>query len=183
MSEGETTEIEKPGIMVERITKLDEETLQQILEVEQVSFPEKMQSDKEELREILENQDGIHLLVRDEGGRVCGYIAGLRQSQEYDDLKKHDPAFEKGEKNLYVDSIAVKPDDRSMERFNTLFGTLIEEATDNSFEKITMHARTSTGFNRLVKMLGGKSIRMVKNWYGFGEDFDYLEMDLPKQEK
>jgi hypothetical protein len=42
-----------------------------------------------------------------------------------------------------------------------------------------MHARVSQGLSGILqKRYGAKFFRRIENWYGFGEPFDYLELDL-----
>ncbi|MEI7424732.1 MAG: GNAT family N-acetyltransferase [Candidatus Staskawiczbacteria bacterium] len=177
----EQSEDEKSGIRVEQIDKLDEETLQQILEVEKESFSGGMQ-DLEGLRNILENKDGIHLCIRGEDNKISGYISSLRQTQEYSDLKNWDSDFENKNDNLYIDSIAVKPQNRNLESFNALIKTLASKAVEGKYKKIAMHARTSNNFSSILqKRYGAKFIRRLENWYNFGEPFDYLEIELPEE--
>jgi hypothetical protein len=169
-------------IRVEKIVNVDEELLKQVLEVENASFPEGMRSDLEELKEILENPNGIHLIVRGKNEETLGYLSSLRQSEEYEDLKDHDPSFEDSIENLYIESIALKPSARNIKNFNKLFSVFKNMATESGYEKITMHTRVSEGLSNVAQKRGGaKFIRRIENWHDFNEPFDYLEIDLQKE--
>lgn len=107
----------KKKYKVEIISDINEGTIREVCEIEKESFPEEMQSSPEDLREVLENKDGIHLLVKDEKEKVLGAILSLRQSQEYDYLKDYDPDFIKDKEALYIESIAIKPESRNISSF------------------------------------------------------------------
>ncbi len=166
---------------VEIISDINEDILKEVSEIEEESFPKEIQSSPEDLKEVLENKDGIHLLVKNEEGKVLGNILSLRQSQEYDDLKNYDPDFANYEDALYIESIAVKPKSRKLEVFNSLLGAIGREAKDRNYKKITMHARVSTGLSKVLqKRYNAKFLRRIENWHNFGEPFDYLEIEIPE---
>lgn len=172
----------KSTTKIEAISGYSEEILGQVLDIERESFPEEIQSSPENLKEILENSDGIHLLARDKDEKVVGALLSLRQSQEYEFLKDYDPDFANDENSLYVESIAIKPKSRSIEVANGLFKTLVEQAKERHFKKITMHARVSNGLSDVLqKRCGAKFFKRIENWYGFGEPFDYLEIEIPEE--
>jgi len=175
-----TNEI-KTETKVDVIHGYSNEILKEILDVEKQSFPKEIQSSAEDLKEILENSDGIHLLAKDVAGKVVGALLSLRQSQEYEDLKKYDPDFINDETALYVESVAIKPNFRSLEVANKLLKTLIEQAEKKQYKKITMHTRVSNGLSDILqKRCGANFKKRIENWYGFGEPFDYLEIELSK---
>jgi len=177
-------EREKFGIKVERIVGIDEETLKQIVGVENASFPEGMRPSPEEIREVLENTNGIHLVVKNEKGDIVGYLSSLRQTEEYKELSKYDPEFENSPESLYLESIAVMPGKRNLKILNDLVRSLGELARESGYKKITMHARVENGLSRVSqKRYGARLLRRIERWYKFNKPFDYLEINLSGEEE
>lgn len=181
--ENEPQEQEETNIHVERITGADEQTLEQLAEIERLCFSEEMAEDKDELREIIQNPEGIHLKLEDKDGKIIGYISSLRQNQEFDSLKEYDADLKPND-SLYIHSFDIRPENRNLKNFNALFNSLKTEATRNGYEKLSMYARTT---NRLSSVLqkrhGAKFFRRIENWRDLGEALDYLEIPLNQQEK
>ncbi|MBI4709017.1 MAG: GNAT family N-acetyltransferase [Candidatus Portnoybacteria bacterium] len=166
---------------IEVILDPNEDAFRQVCEIEKESFPEKVQSSPEDLKEVLENKDGIHLFIKDEAGEIAGNILSLRQNQEYKDLKKFDPDITNDKDALYVESVAIRPQKQGMAAFKNAWQALVEEAKSQHYKKIAMHARVSTGFSEaLQKRYNAKFVRRLQNWYNFGEPFDYLEIEIPE---
>lgn len=175
--------VEKKAYRIKIVADVNEDTLKEVHKIEEESFPEKMQSSSEDLQGILENKEGIHLLVEDDKGKVMGNVLSLRQSEEYADLYPYDADFTKDENALYVESIAIKPESRNVELFNALLKTLTKVAKDRNYKKITMHARTSNGLSAVLqRRYHAKFLRRIENWHDFGEPFDYLEIAIPEDE-
>ena len=175
--------IEKPKIKrggnIEIISQLDESILQDILSVEQASFPDQMQSDLEDLRETLENPNGIQIVVRSQEGKVIGYLSSKPQKEAYEELKNWDPEMDQEDQTLYVESIAIKPEARDLRTFLKLGKVFIEEAKKRGYKKITMHTRVASGLSSILqKRYGAKAIRKIENWHNFEEPFEYLEINL-----
>jgi len=169
---------EKRGA-IEIISRLNEDVLQDILSVEQESFPIQMQSDAEDLRQTLENPNGIQIVIRSQEGEVIGYLSSKPQKDAYEELKHWDPEMHQEDRTLYVESIAIKPEARNLRTFLTLGRAFIEEAKKRGYTKITMHARIAGDLaSVLQKRYGAKAIRKIENWHNFGEPFEYLEINL-----
>jgi len=165
---------------VERIFEVDDKTLRQVVQIEKDCFPEDMQESEEEIRKILENKNGIHLKLENNGA-IVGYITSLKQDQEFDLLKESDADLKNEQGSLYLHSIDITPKNRNLKNFNALFGELIDEAKKENYKKVTMYARTSNRFSSILqKRYGAKFFRSIKDWRNLGEDMDYLEIDLPK---
>ena len=175
--------IEKPklkrGGNIEIISQLDESILQDILSVEKASFPDQMQSNLEDLRETLENPNGIQIVVRSQEGKVIGYLSSKPQKEAYEELKNWDPEIDQEDQTLYVESIAIEPEARDLQTFLKLGRVFIEEAKKRGYKKITMHARVASGLSSILqKRYGAKALRKIENWHDFEEPFEYLEIDL-----
>ncbi len=174
----ENKEPTEAGLKVERIIDVDDNTLDQLAEIEKACFSEEMAEDKEELREVLENTSGINLKLEDEQKRILGYISSVKQSDEFYLLKESDPDLQKDD-SLYVHSFDIRPEARSLKNFNTLLNALKLEAAKEGYKKLSMYARTKNGLSKVFqKRYGAKFFRRIENWRGLEEDLDYLEMDL-----
>jgi ribosomal protein S18 acetylase RimI-like enzyme len=164
---------------IEIISRLNEDVLQDILSVEQESFPPQMQSDVEDLRQTLENPNGIQIVIKSQEGNVIGYLSSKPQKDAYEELKKWDPEINQEDHTLYIESIAIKPEARNLTTFLTLGKALIEEAKKRGYTKITMHARIAGNLSAVLqKRYGAKVLRKIENWHNFGEPFEYLEINL-----
>jgi ribosomal protein S18 acetylase RimI-like enzyme len=178
----EKFEAKKPEYKIEVIKKLDKETLEKILEVEKASFPEKMQSDLEDLKETLENKKGVQIVVKNEKGEIISYLSSKPLKDAFEELKYYDPEL-KPEKNvLYVESIAIKPKERNLKLFFELLKTFKEEAKKKGYKKIACHARISNNLSSFLQKRGAKKLRTIENWHNFGEPFDYLEIEIEEKE-
>jgi ribosomal protein S18 acetylase RimI-like enzyme len=178
IEEFEKFEVKKPEYKIEVIKKLDRETLEQILEVEKASFPEQMQSDLEDLKETLENKKGVQIVVRNEKGEIISYLTSKPLKDAYEELKYYDPELKPEEGVIYVESIATKPTERSVQLFFELLKTFKEEARKKGYKKIACHARISNNLSSFLQRRGAKKLRTIENWHNFGEPFDYLEIEI-----
>lgn len=166
---------------VKQLHDFNQESLEQILTIERDVFPPLMQSSPEEIKTIISNKKGIHLLVFN-NKKVVGYLSAVPHNDEYPDLIKYDKDFALDDKALYIDSIAIKPGHRGLGLARLVFQDLIRIAKQRGFDKIGMHVRVSTGLSQRLQGLSAvKFIRRLDNWYNFGEPFDYLEISLDKK--
>ena len=164
---------------VEEIFKVDEETLKQIFQLEKDCFPEQMQSDDKELRELIEDPELIKYIVRDANDRIFSYLVAVPMVKEYEWLKDYDKEFSPDEKSLYLESIAIRPDIKPEKVLPDFLGALFKKAKNEKFNKLVMHARVNNEFSKkLQEFYAAKFFRRLENWHGFGEPFDYLEIDL-----
>jgi len=164
---------------VEEIFKVDEETLKQIFQLEKDCFPEQMQSDDKELRELIEDPELIKYIVRDANDRIFSYLAAVPMVKEYEWLKDYDKELSPDEKSLYLESIAIRPDIKPEKVLPDFLGALFKKAKNEKFNKLVMHARVNNEFSKkLQEFYAAKFFRRLENWHGFGEPFDYLEIDL-----
>jgi ribosomal protein S18 acetylase RimI-like enzyme len=166
----------------EIISTVDQETMRGIVEVEEASFPSEMQADEEDLRETLENKNGVHIIIRSSQGEVVGYLSSKPQKDAYKELKIWDKEMRPEDNALYIESIAIKPEHRDLRNLLALGKPLIQEAKRRGFTKITMHARIAGDLSAVLqKRYGAKSLRRIENWHNFNEPFDYLEIGVAEQ--
>jgi NDP-sugar pyrophosphorylase family protein len=73
--------------------------------------------------------------------------------------------------------IQVLPEERRNKRGLALIQTVCAEAEKRSVFKLSMHARTTTGWSKYLQNLFAdiRFLRQIENWYDFGEPCDYLE--------
>jgi len=160
------------------IEEIDEETLRKILEVEQASFPEEMQSDIEDLRDTLENEKGIQIITKNQEGEIVSYLSSKSLEDAYEELRNYDPELRPEKDVLYVESIATKPENRDIKVLLRTLNTIKEEAKRKGYKKIVAHVRVQNNLSGLLQKRGARKLRTVDNWHNFREPFDYLEMEV-----
>jgi len=157
----------------------DEKVLGELLEIERVSFPENMQSDEQDMRELLADPQTLTVIVRDENQGTQGYVCGVPSKESYRYLKEFDSEFTPQEHTMYMESIAFKPEHRGLEGLLEGTGTFFQAAKSRGFDRLSMHARVSNKLSEVLqKRYGAKFKRRMENWHGFEEPFDYLEMEI-----
>ncbi|MEI7480144.1 MAG: hypothetical protein WCJ59_00780 [bacterium] len=162
---------------VKTVQSITNEELTEIKTLDDSMMPEQMQYDLKDLRESFESANGVYILVRNNLGKIVGYLSSLPKNEEYDGLVEFDPEFAKNNSSLYIESILIKGGDLTI--LKKVFSTLTTEAKNKGYTNISMHTRVSQGLSDILqKRYGVKFFRRIENWYGFGEPFDYLEFDL-----
>ncbi len=170
------TEIDKMA-NIEVAEVVTDEEIQEIKALDDSVMSEQMQYDISDLRESFDSPEGVHILVKDSTGKIMGYLTSVPKDEEYEALCMADPEFIKDESSLYIESVLVK--DGDLVTINKVFKLLLTEAGKKGYKNISMHARVSQGLSDILqKRYGAKFFRRIENWYGFGEPFDYLELDL-----
>lgn len=157
---------------------MNEEILRGISRVGELSFPPEMQSNLEDLRETLEDKEGIQIITREEGGEIISYLSSKPLEKAYEQLRDYDPELKPEEGVLYVESIATIPESRDVGIFLKTLNTLKERARERGYKKITAHVRVQNNLSSLLQKKGARKIRTIENWHNFGEPFDYLEIEV-----
>jgi len=135
-----------------------------------------------ELRESFESE-GVQVILKDGDENILGYLTSLPHHQAINFLLEDDPDLVPEQNALYVESIGILPEHRSIKNFAILWKAFRVRAIEKGFEKVTGHFRVSQGLSGVVqKRLGATFFRRIENWLDYGEPFDYLEADL-KQTK
>ncbi len=160
------------------INKIDDQTLKDILNVEEKSFPEQMQSDEDDLKESLKNKRGIQIIAKDEKGEIVSYLSSLPLKDTFKNLKNYDTELKSEKDVLYIESVATIPENRDIKIFLKGFELIKQEAQKRGFKKISAHVRVSNGLSGVLQKMGAKKLRTIENWYDFNEPFDYLEFEV-----
>jgi hypothetical protein len=176
-----TDPIEKNNFTIERLTKITPENLDEIYALESACYPPDMMETKEELQDSLESQGAICIAVRDLEGRMFGHVSCVDHNEEYEFMRENDPGFKKLENALHIETIDILPGKNDLKTLIALWDSLKDEAAASGYKKLTMYARADKLSGILQKKGGAKFFRRMPNWYDMGEDFDYLEMDLPEK--
>jgi hypothetical protein len=159
------------------IAKPNESDFKDILELDRAIFPG-MEVEEEELRESFESK-GVQVILRGSDGEAVGYITSLPHDEAYLFLKAGDPELEPRASAVYVESIGILPENRSLKNVRDMWEAFSDDAKEKGFTKVTGHFRVSQGLSTVAqKRFGGKFLRRLENWSGFGEPFDYIEIDL-----
>lgn len=170
-------EQDKELVTTNVIDVVSEQEIQDILDIDKKIFPT-MPVEEKEIRETLES-NGVQILLRDIESKTVGYIISLPHDDAYEFLSETDPNIIKETDGLYVESIGILPEHRSLKNFNQLWRTFATEARQKGFKKITAHVRVSEGLSSVLqKRFGAVKFRTYDNWANFNEPFDYLEMGL-----
>lgn len=159
------------------LNNISEEQLGDILSIDKEIFPT-MPVAEEEIRETLES-GGVQVVLKGADAKTVGYIISLPHAEAYEFLSDIDPELVAVDGGLYVESIGILPEHRSLKNFNQLWTTFAAEAKRKGFKKITAHARISEGLSDVLqKRFGAQKHRTLDNWADFEEPFDYIEIDL-----
>lgn len=178
----ESEENSKGTYNISKLENPTEEEIQEIISLDNEIFPPEMWVDASELKETLESA-GVQTVLKGEGGKIVGYIISLPHNQAYPNLIELDPELKQEEQALYIESMGIIPKHRSLKNFLTLLHGFNDQARQVGFQKITGHFRVSQGLSSVLeKRFGGKKFRRIEDWAGFGEPFDYIEINLNNNE-
>jgi hypothetical protein len=176
---------EKEQYSINFVEKFDDLLIEEIHKFRAECFPENMQMEPEDLKETLQIENGIHILMRDPSGKLVGGLFALNLADEYEELKEYDKDLQYEDSSLYVESASILSENRNAGLYRKSHDMLFQKAYEKGFKKVCMHARISNNVSdRLQSMYGAEFKRKIKNWFDFGEDFDYLEINLdPEKNK
>ncbi len=159
------------------LDQVTEEQVQEIIDLDKRIFPT-MPIEEEEIRETL-SSEGVQILLRGESGDAIGYVISLPHNQAYEFLSELDPELIEEAEGLYIESIGILPEHRSLPNLRKLWVTLTDQASVKGYKKITAHVRASEGLSGVFqKRKGAIKGRTIENWADFGEPFEYLEYEL-----
>lgn len=127
--------------------------------------------------EALGEERNINIVMENEKGTVIGHLLGIPLNKTFEELRRWDPDMRDDPESLYLDMIQVAPEHRGANLGLHLIRALCKEAERRGIGKLSMHARTTTGWSKHLHRIFTEVqvLRRVENWYGFGEPFDYLE--------
>jgi ribosomal protein S18 acetylase RimI-like enzyme len=166
------------SIKIEIITGYDEKLIAQLVELQKKALPPHMQITEPATyyKEGLQDRNNINVIMRDRH-KVIGYLLGIPQGNVYEELRHWDPEMGDDPERLYLDMIQVLPEERRNKRGLALIQTVCAEAEKRNLFKLSMHARTNTGWSKYLQNLFAdiRFLRQIENWYDFGEPCDYLE--------
>ena len=152
-------------------------------DIEAQCFAPQMRSDDTKLWR-LGNDRSIYTYLVFDGRRPIAYMAGMALEHHncpYD--AELDPLEGWQEHNtIYIDSIAVIPDYMGSETLAYLIAEYMRVGKRLGFHYATAHARRSNGLTvYLQRKLGFRKLASSHNWFGTGEDFDYLRLTLSRE--
>ncbi len=157
-------------IKIEEISRINSDLIEKINQLEKVCFPEELQTPAEEYLAM----KGLHFVLKKDN-QIIGNLSAV-ETEEIPSLVDRNHL---NKETLYVWTIAIKPEARSLKNFNKLIKELYEKAKERKIKKLVMHARVNEHLSDILQArYGAKKIRRVENWLESGEPFDYLEIDL-----
>lgn len=166
-------------VTIEVICRCDQDLLEQLVQLEKTAFPARMvyADGTQYYRECIEDDSNINVVMRDKNGEVSGYVVAIPQSKVFEDLHRYDKEMKNDLERLYVDTIQTMPGKRQTFGILKLLYAMIEEAGRRGLNKFSMHARKSNGLSNIILKVFPTTacLRTIKNWYDYGEPFDYIE--------
>ncbi|MBM4177378.1 hypothetical protein FJ208_01075, partial [Candidatus Gribaldobacteria bacterium] len=96
------------------LNKASDNDFAEILQVEELSFPPEMQSNMEDLKISLGNKKGVQIIAKNEKGNIIAYLSSLPLPDTWKELKDYDQQLKKEIDVLYIESIAIVPQDRNL---------------------------------------------------------------------
>jgi len=167
------------SVTVRTAAGFDEKLVAELVALHKKAIPTHMQYDKsgQYFAEALRDERNLNIVMRGQDGTVIGHLLGIPQSRVFEELRRWDPDMQDDSERLYLDTIQILPEQRHRNLSIYLIRKLCEEAEKRNIFKLSMHARTTTGWSRYQFRIfsGVRFLRRIENWYGFGEPFDYLE--------
>ena len=186
MDASETNEKKITG-KAEIIEKFSKEVLKDVLFLEKECFPKEwLYEDAEEYyEEMLKDGNNINIFLKF-GDKIGGYLLATPFKKAFESLKEYDFELKLDEDSdktkIYLETIQILPDFRSMGGAENLITTMCEEGKKRGMKKFSIHARKSNGLNEKVKKIFSSKIsesRDLKEWhYGGNEPYEYIEVLL-----
>lgn len=166
-------------LTAEVLRGFDENILTDILLINRESFPTGWTySDAEEYyTEMLKNENNIHIILKCSEKRI-GYLLAIPHDDAVRELKNDDPFMEGDTLRYYVEVVAILQNFRGKKGFSEILKKLREELKGRGIYKISMHARVSNNFNKIIqKNMKITQIRRIQRWkyYNYEEPTDYIE--------
>jgi ribosomal protein S18 acetylase RimI-like enzyme len=152
-----------------------------ILSLEQV-FDETLQESEEDIKELLSDSISV-LLVNDKDhvvGGIIGKPVGDLEIPQDDWAKEYFNNVQwmfNDRSDIYISSIVVHPDYRSVKYTNLLFKTFLHIAEKDWFYRAVFHVAKKT-MNVLKSKFGAKELMTIPNWYNTGKTYYLGGMDL-----
>ena len=157
-----------------------EKAAREIYAVSQAAYEPAMakQYDVDYFREQILNPESINIVARDEDGVIYAHLLAVPYMEAYKELCQYDTVMHMDLENeiMYVESIASIGHNSILKH---LVNELLREAHRLGKKEIAMHIRKSTGLSDIIMTYYPvECIRILYNWFGYGEPFDYLEGKL-----
>ena len=172
-------EVEK-HLDVEIISKINDQLVEQLVNVEDKVYPSAMRLGQESMRDVL-NYKAPKIIIKNKD-LVIGYLLTIpAKAEEISEALKKE---HRQDKILYVWDIAIEKEYRNLKTIFKLYEKLLAESKKQKYKKIVAHVRVSQRLSKILQQrCGWHFIKREENWSGFGEPFDYLEFDLNKSKK
>jgi ribosomal protein S18 acetylase RimI-like enzyme len=168
-----------PSLIIQPVTGTCPDLIAALVELHRQAFPAHMQTTDPPgyFSEALANERNVNIVMRDQVGTLIGYLLGIPQSFVFDELRLWDPAMQDDPERLYLEMIQVLPGQRGSKLGLRLIQKACAEAEKRNIFNLSMHARTTTGWNGYLHRIFAEIhfLRRIENWFGFSEPFDYLE--------
>ena len=172
-------------VRISSISEADKEkemTLDRIEKIEKLSFPEYMQTDRKDLKDLLKVEGNIHYIVKNvKTQEDLAYLSAIPAMEEAESFLEWDPKFKPTEGEYYLESVSVIPTKRGRRIFSyACWEKFLEELKENNIPQVSFHARR--GLSQILQeKFHMKPLRTIENWQGWGEPFDFYEINMAKK--
>ena len=133
--------------------------------------------DEEYYGKILKNGNNISIFLKDKEKSV-GYILAIPQNDAVTELKNDDKFMHEDSLRYYIELVAILPEYRGKQGFSIMLATLERELKKKGILNISLHARVSNSFNKIVgEKIKVTLVRRIDKWryYNYEEPTDYIE--------
>lgn len=156
----------KPGgVSIISESEKNEDLFKELVEIDGEIFPG-MKVEESELRESFYSE-GIQVALRSDEGKMIGYLTSLPHNQAKNKMIEDDPELVEYSEAIYVESIGILEENRSIDNFLKIWNSFCKTAIDKGYKKITGHFRVS---GRLSHVLQKNMVRNLEEELKIGVD-------------
>jgi len=168
-------------IDIEDITLRNWDELKADVMRSEMVYPESIQAKEDEYTNILHTQGSVAKAIKVDGryvGNVFGCDAKLLQTiGEYDSLDNL--LSVDAEKTIHVNNVVIDTPYQEQGYAKRLLQAFIAEAQKKGYTKLVGFFRPNNSLP-LIKSMGGKEVKVFKDWWNTGEDYVFCELDISK---
>lgn len=176
--------------------EFSEESVASVVDLEKATLPEGWlyEDAAEYYAEVLQNPKNINIGMRDDAGKLVGYLLAVPHDTllEDEEMRAADPELVSDAEQYYVETMEIAEEYRRGMSGGRHFFDMLEEMfrqAESRFgiHRFSMHARVNNHLSRAVQKHFGQvitKVRRMENWpfYEGQEPTDYMESDIRLRE-
>jgi hypothetical protein len=181
ISQPENPTLENKNVNFEIIekTELSDVEISEIIEINSRSFEsDSLQLTFDSVKKFLIKANAYLLCLVGSDQRILGYASFLPEKEAKEYLDNREVFLD--ESDLYFSELAIDPNAKlGVKGFQDLFRKSILVSKEKGYKRLTMHARTINNLSNIIQYrYKANYVRSEENFFGSGEKFDYLFIDL-----